>query len=331
MAEPIVDASIPATPPSIINRIRGLLGGGFGTVTTGYGDPAALTGAFHSGVDFAAPYGAPIRLPVGGVVSRVWSDATGGTQVAVKTASGFTQVFAHLSSIGQSATWAKTGALIPAGAVVGNVGNSGMATGPHLHYEVVKPGGSIGTQAGTIDPSTFISEFGALSDPSTATGPAPLPEVLVKQIRSTLAILGTAVLAGKMTEADAAAQLQKDYPNVPLAQLHDATVSYATDNRTSFDPQAIPVLGGIAGAIARTIGYIELPGEEATHTSGNPLDALGSVAADISRLTGDVTNPQTWARVALTAAGVGLIVVGLLLYAGGLRVQGPAPVVVGGA
>lgn len=89
----------------------------------------------HEGVDFAAPTGTPVRaLGDGKVEFSGWQNGYGNV-VHVDHGRGETTVYAHLSHIGVRLNQAVT-----RGDVIGNVGSTGWATGPHLHFEFKENG-----------------------------------------------------------------------------------------------------------------------------------------------------------------------------------------------
>jgi len=88
-------------------------------------------GAFHSGIDISAPYGSPVRATADGEVSGASMGAGYGREVMLDHGHGFATVYGHLSAIAVLA-----GQHVIRGQVIGYVGQSGRATGPHLHYEV---------------------------------------------------------------------------------------------------------------------------------------------------------------------------------------------------
>jgi murein DD-endopeptidase MepM/ murein hydrolase activator NlpD len=86
----------------------------------------------HSGLDFTAPVGATVRAAGRGCVSFAGWDAGGyGRLVVLSHRRGMTSWYAHLSSIAVA-----RGQCVVAGARVGAVGATGVATGPHLHFEL---------------------------------------------------------------------------------------------------------------------------------------------------------------------------------------------------
>lgn len=105
-----------------------------GSISSGFGlrrDPFKGTAAMHSGLDFRAPYGSPIRAAAGGEITFVGRKGGYGRTVEVSHGSGMVTRYAHMSR------WeAKVGQHVEAGEVIGAIGSSGRSTGPHLHFEV---------------------------------------------------------------------------------------------------------------------------------------------------------------------------------------------------
>ena len=92
-----------------------------------FGDPRA-----HRGLDYAAPHGTPVRTVADGVVtSKGWSNGYGNT-VEIKHNERYSTLYAHLS---EYAPGIQRGKNVTMGEVIGFVGTTGWATGPHLHYE----------------------------------------------------------------------------------------------------------------------------------------------------------------------------------------------------
>jgi len=87
----------------------------------------------HRGVDYAANAGTPIAVTADGVVTRQgWSD-TYGWVIDVRHANGFATRYAHMQGF---ASGTSVGSRVTQGQTIGYVGMTGMATGPHLHYEM---------------------------------------------------------------------------------------------------------------------------------------------------------------------------------------------------
>ncbi len=107
--------------------VEGRIGSSFGERE----DPINGEGAFHSGVDIEAPYGTPVRAAADGDVTGAAVGAGYGRTVVLNHGHDLLTVYGHLSAIA-----VVPGQNVTRGQVVGYVGQSGRATGPHLHYEV---------------------------------------------------------------------------------------------------------------------------------------------------------------------------------------------------
>lgn len=86
---------------------------------------------FHGGIDIAAAYGRAVPTAAGGRVVFAGERGAHGLMVAVEHPNGLTTRYAHLSSVDVA-----VGQELAADQVVGRVGQTGRATGPHLHFEV---------------------------------------------------------------------------------------------------------------------------------------------------------------------------------------------------
>ena len=86
----------------------------------------------HRGVDYAAPTGTPIRATGDGVVTFKGRKGGYGKTIILSHGNGFSTLYSHLSRYGKRA---RKGARVKQGEVIGKVGMTGLATGPHLHYE----------------------------------------------------------------------------------------------------------------------------------------------------------------------------------------------------
>jgi len=107
--------------------VEGRVGSGFGARE----DPINGEGAFHSGIDIEAPYGTPVRAAADGEATGAQMGAGYGRQVVLDHGHDLLTVYGHLSAIA-----VVPGQHVTRGQVIGYVGQSGRATGPHLHYEV---------------------------------------------------------------------------------------------------------------------------------------------------------------------------------------------------
>lgn len=99
--------------------------------------PILRTWRAHNGVDYAADTGVPVMATAGGVVThRGWSGGYGNL-VEIRHGNGFVTRYAHLSDFGPGLA---AGARVRQGQTIGYVGMTGLATGPHLHYELRRNG-----------------------------------------------------------------------------------------------------------------------------------------------------------------------------------------------
>jgi len=91
----------------------------------------------HNGVDYSAPFGAPVASVASGVVTLAGWAGGGGRTVRVRHASGYESEYMHLSWIAPSL---HVGSHVSQGELVGRVGATGLATAPHLHYGLRRDG-----------------------------------------------------------------------------------------------------------------------------------------------------------------------------------------------
>lgn len=92
----------------------------------------------HRGIDVAAPMGTPVVAPGAGRVLRVERAGGYGLLVELDHGDGLVTRYAHCSR-----AFVKAGDQVPRGTTIAAVGNSGLTTGPHLHYEIIFKGQSI--------------------------------------------------------------------------------------------------------------------------------------------------------------------------------------------
>lgn len=109
-----------------VQPVEGRISGRFGRARVYNGRP----GSPHSGMDIAAPTGTPVKAPAGGIVTFAAPDLylTGGT-VLLDHGHGISSNFLHLSRLD-----VRVGDRVEQGQVIGAVGATGRATGPHLHW-----------------------------------------------------------------------------------------------------------------------------------------------------------------------------------------------------
>lgn len=134
---PAEAVALPGAVPSAIEGANWLQEA---PVTSAFGwraDPLTGGARFHRGIDVKAAYGQEVAAAAGGRV--VFSGESGGygLSVVIEHAGGTRSRYAHLS-----ASLVSEGQQVAAGAVVGRVGQSGRATGPHLHFEILDQDGT---------------------------------------------------------------------------------------------------------------------------------------------------------------------------------------------
>jgi murein DD-endopeptidase MepM/ murein hydrolase activator NlpD len=99
--------------------------------------PILHTERAHRGVDYAAPTGAPVVAVAAGTVISATFDRSNGRMVRLRHASGYESDYLHLSAF---ASGIRAGVHVSQGQLIGLVGSTGLATGPHLHYALKKNG-----------------------------------------------------------------------------------------------------------------------------------------------------------------------------------------------
>ena len=97
----------------------------------------------HQGTDFAAARGTPIMASGSGVVLKAQKYKGYGNYVSIKHNRTFVTAYGHMSKYGRGI---KRGVRVNQGQIIGYVGSTGMSTGPHLHYEVIRNGKRINSQ-----------------------------------------------------------------------------------------------------------------------------------------------------------------------------------------
>ncbi|MGL9731378.1 MAG: M23 family metallopeptidase [Wolbachia sp.] len=92
---------------------------------------------FHKGVDYAAKFGTPIYAAAEGVIEYIGNNGGYGKYIKIKHKNGYSTCYAHMSKFRSDV---KLGSKVKHGQVIAYVGSTGVATGPHLHYEVIYNG-----------------------------------------------------------------------------------------------------------------------------------------------------------------------------------------------
>ena len=99
----------------------------------------------HTGIDFAANIGTPIKAAASGIISKASYYSGYGKYISISHGDNLKTAYGHLSKI-----LVKKGQYVTQGQIIGHSGNSGNSTGPHLHYELIKNGKF-------INPLSYIS------------------------------------------------------------------------------------------------------------------------------------------------------------------------------
>jgi murein DD-endopeptidase MepM/ murein hydrolase activator NlpD len=114
--------------------------------------PILHTSRAHEGIDVVAPMGAPIVAPAAGRVIKAERESGYGLMVQIDHGNGLVTTYAHILRIAVS-----VGQRVTRGQLIATVGNSGLTTGPHLHYEIQLHGKP-------VDPLTFVMPAGKITD-----------------------------------------------------------------------------------------------------------------------------------------------------------------------
>ena len=109
----------------------------------------------HSGIDWAAPTGTPIRNPAPGTVMVVGDFFFNGKTVLIDHGGGFVSMMCHMNEI-----LVEEDERIKRGAIIGKVGMTGRATGPHLHW-------SVSLSGNRTDPAVFMAVMNSLYETTT--------------------------------------------------------------------------------------------------------------------------------------------------------------------
>lgn len=117
-------------------------------VTSHFGsrkDPFTGRVKYHGGLDVGGEIGDPIYAAADGVVTETGTSASRGHYIILSHASGIQSHYMHLNAISTM-----TGANVKQGELIGELGNTGRSTGPHLHFEIMKDGV-------LVDPADYIT------------------------------------------------------------------------------------------------------------------------------------------------------------------------------
>ncbi|WP_241989996.1 M23 family metallopeptidase [Streptomyces sp. AC1-42W] len=120
------------------------------TITSTYGQAGSMwSSGHHTGLDFAAPTGTPVKAVHGGTITSAGYSGSYGYRTVLELEDGTEVWYCHQSSIGVS-----IGQKVTTGDTIGRVGATGNVTGPHLHLEVHTPDGT------GVDPMSWLRARG---------------------------------------------------------------------------------------------------------------------------------------------------------------------------
>jgi len=128
-----------ASTPSIW-PVRGWVSSGFGRRIS----PFTGKDTLHGGVDITAPMRTPVIATAAGTVTFAGNEAGLGNTVSLSHGHGMRTIYGHMDKLK-----VKTGQPVKRGDILGWVGNTGLSTGPHLHYEIEVSGSA-------VDPLKYI-------------------------------------------------------------------------------------------------------------------------------------------------------------------------------
>jgi murein DD-endopeptidase MepM/ murein hydrolase activator NlpD len=139
----------------------------YGRITSGFATkrfhPILLTNRAHLGVDYGAPIGTPIRAVGDGVVNFADWSGGGGRVLKIRHNSTYQTAYKHLNGFAKGV---HPGAKVQQGQVIAYVGNTGLSTGPHLHFEFYQGGrfvDPLGKKFPSADPvpADYLAQFKA--------------------------------------------------------------------------------------------------------------------------------------------------------------------------
>lgn len=145
-----------------------------GRLSSGYSDarlsPIHQDWRAHRGVDLYAPEGTPVRAAADGLVELVEAQRGYGNMIVIRHRSPYTTLYAHLREFSAGL---RPGTVVKRGDVIGTVGATGWATGPHLHYELKVNGEQVDPMTAELpegrplegaDRMRFFAKVGALRE-----------------------------------------------------------------------------------------------------------------------------------------------------------------------
>jgi murein DD-endopeptidase MepM/ murein hydrolase activator NlpD len=128
----------------------------FGRISDGWGlrvHPVTNQIEFHQGIDISNQMGTPVYATAAGVITTQDYDTGYGKRLKISHGNGYETLYAHLYSY-----MVRVGDKVTKGQIIGLMGNTGLSTGPHLHYEVINT-------AGKVNPTAYLNR---IDEPSYA-------------------------------------------------------------------------------------------------------------------------------------------------------------------
>ncbi len=143
---------------SLVAPVAGRISSPFGTRVA----PTAGASTDHKGIDYAVPVGTPVQAAASGsVVYAQWQTTGGGNVVKIDHGGGYVTAYAHLSAIA-----VKVGQTVAVGQVIGQSGNTGVTSGPNLHFGLAINGVA-------VDPMDYVGGSPAAIPPPLVSANPP--------------------------------------------------------------------------------------------------------------------------------------------------------------
>lgn len=130
-------------------------------ITSGFGPrnaPTAGASTYHQGIDISVPIGTPVYASKAGTVIKATNGTKEGNYIMIDHGDGFQTIYCHLSSIAVS-----SGQVVSQGEVIGYSGNTGVSSGPHLHFGIKYNGVY-------VNPQLYVSAYNTRPTGNSATG-----------------------------------------------------------------------------------------------------------------------------------------------------------------
>jgi hypothetical protein len=181
---------------------------------------------YHNGIDLAAPLGTNVAAAASGTVISAGPASDGAVIVKIQHDDGYVSLYAHLDpslkvSVGQH---------VAAGQSIGQVGMTGVTTGPHLHFGLYNPGGT------AVDPSTWLAA-GHLPSAATLMAPSPSDPTSLTEVSGSTVLARFDAVSSSIPYASniRAAAIANGIDPLLLASL--------VAHESNFNPQAVSRTG----------------------------------------------------------------------------------------